>query len=106
MLRSSIAALLAATCVIGASASGYFSFASDFGVPGRNASYDCMVVGGGIGGLTIAMRLAETLRIELQLSKPEDSTKSTMEIRALSHGWDTQLHSKAPITSRLSIGML
>ncbi|KAJ8068724.1 hypothetical protein OCU04_002423 [Sclerotinia nivalis] len=32
---------------------------SSFGVPGRNATYDYVVVGGGNAGLTIAMRLAE-----------------------------------------------
>ncbi|KAI9647021.1 hypothetical protein NHQ30_005023 [Ciborinia camelliae] len=32
---------------------------NSFGVPGRNATYDYVVVGGGNAGLTIAMRLAE-----------------------------------------------
>ncbi|KAM3067316.1 hypothetical protein ACMFMG_005323 [Clarireedia jacksonii] len=32
---------------------------SSFGVPGRNATYDYVVVGGGNAGLTVAMRLAE-----------------------------------------------
>jgi choline dehydrogenase len=32
---------------------------SSFGVPGRNATFDYIVVGGGNAGLTIATRLAE-----------------------------------------------
>ncbi|USW54083.1 Putative glucose-methanol-choline oxidoreductase, FAD/NAD(P)-binding domain superfamily [Septoria linicola] len=32
---------------------------NDFGVPGKNATYDYVVVGGGTAGLTIAYRLAE-----------------------------------------------
>ncbi|KAK2054191.1 alcohol oxidase [Colletotrichum caudatum] len=33
---------------------------SAFGYPGRNASYDCVVIGGGTAGLTLASRLAAT----------------------------------------------
>lgn len=32
---------------------------SSFGVPGQNATYDYVVIGGGTGGLTIATRLVE-----------------------------------------------
>ncbi|PYI03849.1 glucose-methanol-choline oxidoreductase [Aspergillus sclerotiicarbonarius CBS 121057] len=32
---------------------------TSFGVPGNNATYDCIVVGGGTAGLTVATRLAE-----------------------------------------------
>ncbi|GKT45266.1 cyclase atC [Colletotrichum spaethianum] len=35
-------------------------FSSSFGYPGRNASYDYIVVGGGTAGLTLASRLAAT----------------------------------------------
>ncbi|TID06898.1 Dehydrogenase patE [Colletotrichum higginsianum] len=35
-------------------------FSSAFGYPGRNASYDYVVVGGGTAGLTLAARLAAT----------------------------------------------
>ena len=34
-------------------------YANNFGVPGRNATYDYVVLGGGTGGLATAMRLAE-----------------------------------------------
>ena len=34
-------------------------YANNFGVPGRNATYDFVVVGGGTGGLATAYRLAE-----------------------------------------------
>ncbi|KAI3401496.1 hypothetical protein diail_10930 [Diaporthe ilicicola] len=35
-------------------------FSSAFGYPGRNASYDYVVIGGGTAGLTVASRLAAT----------------------------------------------
>lgn len=31
----------------------------NFGVPGQNASYDSVIVGGGTAGLALAARLAE-----------------------------------------------
>jgi ribulose 1,5-bisphosphate synthetase/thiazole synthase len=34
-------------------------YSNSFGVPGINATYDYVVVGGGTAGLTIAARLAE-----------------------------------------------
>lgn len=34
-------------------------YGNNFGVPGRNATYDYVVIGGGTGGLAIATRLAE-----------------------------------------------
>lgn len=40
-------------------ASGLDFFSNSFGVPGINATYDYVVVGGGTAGLTIAARLAE-----------------------------------------------
>lgn len=36
-----------------------FTTGDSFGIPGQNASYDYVIVGGGTGGLTIAARLAE-----------------------------------------------
>jgi choline dehydrogenase len=57
--ESSTAALLPALFSVGASATGWLQFASDFGVAGRNATYDHIVIGGGTAGLAIAMRLAE-----------------------------------------------
>ena len=32
---------------------------NNFGIPGQNATYDYVVVGGGTGGLTVAYRLAK-----------------------------------------------
>jgi ribulose 1,5-bisphosphate synthetase/thiazole synthase len=40
--------------------SSFDSFATSFGTPGTNASYDYVIVGGGTGGLAIAARLAES----------------------------------------------
>jgi len=37
----------------------FFESGNSFGVPGKNASYDYVIVGGGTGGLAIAARLAE-----------------------------------------------
>jgi choline dehydrogenase len=34
-------------------------YSNSFGVPGENATYDYVVIGGGTAGLTIAARLAE-----------------------------------------------
>ena len=39
--------------------SSFDSFATSFGTPGKNVSYDYVLVGGGTGGLAIAARLAE-----------------------------------------------
>jgi hypothetical protein len=41
------------------SALNIFESGDSFGIPGKNASYDYVIVGGGTGGLTIAARLAE-----------------------------------------------
>jgi choline dehydrogenase len=42
-----------------ASALNIFESGDSFGIPGKNASYDYVIVGGGTGGLKIAARLAE-----------------------------------------------
>jgi len=41
------------------------SLATSFGAPGKNASYDYVVVGGGTGGLAIAARLAEDKNVSV-----------------------------------------
>lgn len=38
---------------------GFDVSGNSFGQPGKNASYDYVIVGGGTGGLAIAARLAE-----------------------------------------------
>ena len=38
---------------------------SSYGVPGFNASYDYVVIGGGLGGLTTATRLAQDGRYSI-----------------------------------------
>jgi choline dehydrogenase len=53
---SVVIALAAATA---SASSGFDPLGNSFGVPGKNASYDYVVVGGGTAGLTIAARLAE-----------------------------------------------
>lgn len=40
-------------------------YSNSFGVPGLNATYDYVVVGGGTAGLTIAARLAEDPNISV-----------------------------------------
>lgn len=54
---------LASTTVL--AQSSFDSFATSFGKPGKNASYDYVIVGGGTGGLTIAARLAEDKNISV-----------------------------------------
>ena len=34
-------------------------FSNHFGIPGENATYDYVIIGGGTAGLTLATRLAE-----------------------------------------------
>ena len=50
----------ALTVTGGLAQSSFDSFATSFGTPGTNASYDYVIVGGGTGGLAIAARLAES----------------------------------------------
>jgi choline dehydrogenase len=54
-MRSSLISL--ALVANSALAAGLYS--NSFGVPGVNATYDYVVIGGGTAGLTIAARLAE-----------------------------------------------
>ena len=48
-----------------ASALNIFEYGNSFGIPGKNASYDYVIVGGGTGGLTIAARLAEDKNVSV-----------------------------------------
>ena len=38
---------------------------NNFGIPGQNASYDYVVVGGGTAGLTVASRLSEDEHVQV-----------------------------------------
>lgn len=40
-------------------------YSNSFGVPGLNATYDYVVIGGGTAGLTIAARLAEDSNVSV-----------------------------------------
>jgi ribulose 1,5-bisphosphate synthetase/thiazole synthase len=60
-MRVSSSSIIGPVCAITVSAASYLRFASKFGVPGRNASYDFVVVGGGTAGLAIAVRVAENI---------------------------------------------
>ena len=48
-----------------ASALNIFESGDSSGIPGKNASYDYVIVGGGTGGLTIAARLAEDKNVSV-----------------------------------------
>jgi choline dehydrogenase-like flavoprotein len=56
-MQVSLTVLALATQAV--SALNIFESGDSFGIPGKNASYDYVIVGGGTGGLTIAARLAE-----------------------------------------------
>lgn len=61
-LTSSLSALLVASQASALSwrqPKGHAPYGTSFGLPGQNATYDYVVVGGGLGGLVTASRLAE-----------------------------------------------
>lgn len=62
MLTNSSRHLLSLASLI-ATAQAYFQagpiYGNNFGIPGQNATYDYIVVGGGTAGLALATRLAE-----------------------------------------------
>lgn len=51
--------VLSLTAKVVTALNGFDPLGNSFGVPGVNATYDYVVVGGGTAGLTIAARLAE-----------------------------------------------
>jgi choline dehydrogenase len=60
-----ISLIVLALAAQAASALNIFESGNSFGVPGKNASYDYVIVGGGTGGLTIAARLAEDKNVSV-----------------------------------------
>lgn len=58
-IHSSLTFLTLIVSVVQAYYRGGPIYGNNFGVPGRNATYDYIVVGGGTAGLAMAMRLAE-----------------------------------------------
>ncbi|GKZ73651.1 hypothetical protein AnigIFM60653_010807 [Aspergillus niger] len=58
-MRIVLEASLVVALIASAHAQGQRPFGSSFGVPGTNATFDYIVVGGGTAGLTLATRLAE-----------------------------------------------
>ncbi|GLA66374.1 hypothetical protein AtubIFM54640_008581 [Aspergillus tubingensis] len=58
-MRIVLKASLGAVLIASAHALGQRPLGSSFGVPGTNATFDYIVVGGGTAGLTLATRLAE-----------------------------------------------
>ncbi|KAI1312685.1 GMC oxidoreductase [Xylaria venustula] len=59
MFLHSVSTYVTALCGFASLTSGSRLLGSSFGVPGKNATFDYIVVGGGNAGLTIATRLAE-----------------------------------------------
>lgn len=50
---------IAAPHILGFQANTHRLLGSSFGIPGDNATFDYVVIGGGTAGLTVATRLAE-----------------------------------------------
>lgn len=49
---------------------GVPTYGTFFGLPGQNATYDYVVVGGGLAGLTVASRLAENKSLSIAVVEP------------------------------------
>lgn len=49
---------------------GVPQYGTFFGLPGQNATYDYVVVGGGLAGLTVASRLAENKSLSIAVVEP------------------------------------
>lgn len=59
MSRRSVSSYVTALCGFASLTAATRLLGSSFGVPGKDATFDYIVVGGGNAGLTIATRLAE-----------------------------------------------
>lgn len=85
--------LAAATLAVGVCGSSFSDrlLGSSFGIPGTNATYDYIVVGGGNAGLTLASRLAEQDAGSVAVIEAgtfyELSTGNVSEIPALAATW-------------------
>ncbi|KAF2973160.1 hypothetical protein GQX73_g451 [Xylaria multiplex] len=87
-----------ALCLVAASAigvNGVRPFGSSFGIPGNDATYDYVVVGGGTAGLTVASRLVEqragTVAVIEAGTFYEISTGNNSEVPANTFAWAGKL---------------
>lgn len=72
-------------------------YGNNFGIPGQNASYDYVIVGGGTAGLALAVRLAENTSITVAVIEAggfyEEDLGSISVIPALGLLYDNPLPS-------------
>jgi choline dehydrogenase len=69
---------------------GILQYGSFFGLPGQNATYDYVIVGGGTAGLAVASRLAENKSLSIAVIEPgtfaEISNGNESQVPAYSFG--------------------
>jgi flavin-dependent dehydrogenase len=69
---------------------GILQYGSFFGLPGQNATYDYIIIGGGTAGLTVASRLAENKSLSIAVVEAgtfaEISNGNGSQVPAYSYG--------------------